>query len=129
MKPKKVIKHVMKEINAIKKHATKEQIDKLNFKELRPSEYNNCIYGQMTGNCESKASLKLIRKCCTRTVDAIGDLFQGSYTASRSKRTNENFSLLERFIYMESQNNEDIIAYLRGEKKELELTIETEWKN
>lgn len=61
---KEFIKNVKSEIKAIKKYATDEEKQNLNFKEFNPTSYQNCIYGQIANGCRTTRAVKLIRKCC-----------------------------------------------------------------
>jgi hypothetical protein len=59
---------VRKEAEALKIHATKEEREKLNFKDLFPESIYQCIYGQMTGSCSSIRAANLIESCACRYV-------------------------------------------------------------
>ena len=126
MKPEKVIKHVKKEIENIKKHATEEEIGKLDFEKLDPARPRSCIYGQMTGRCTSYRSTFLINKCASRLQNI--SLFRCGFVKEkgidRAWGFIDNVSFLESFIIQKEYNNENIIKYLKGESKKLKLTWE-----
>jgi len=65
---KKLIELVTKEAINLKANATQEELDNLNFNCLLPSDSTQCIYGQMTGNCDSKRAVELIRLSCKRVM-------------------------------------------------------------
>jgi hypothetical protein len=118
-----ILKHVRAEIENIKLFATKTQIKKLNFDTLNPEHTEKCIYGQMTGDCESPKAHNLIDKCCTKlTVDI--DRFVKSTRPVRE--FDVNFSFLEAFIYNYTDNNKNIIDYLKGATDKLKLSMHEE---
>ena len=57
-------KLVIEEATKLKKHLTKKEMNRLNYDSLLGRSYENCIYGQITGNCTSIRANKLIIKCC-----------------------------------------------------------------
>lgn len=63
-------KLVIEEAKNLKKHATKEEIERLDFENLRVFDSNQCIYGQTTGNCYSDRAVELIQKCARRVYKA-----------------------------------------------------------
>lgn len=114
---------VLNEINNIKALATTEEIESLNLLGLRPSERDKCIYGQMTGDCFSFRAQYLIEECCNTTTSF--DSLSASKTDAKKPvfdRNNRNFSYLEHCIYNHRHNNDNIIAYLKGEIPCLGLT-------
>ena len=62
MERKEFIAEVRKELKHIKANATKEEIDKLDIIDLDPSSAAHCIYGQMTGQCDSTRACELSSK-------------------------------------------------------------------
>lgn len=59
---------VTNEAILLKKHATKEEISRLNFDTINPTHNFKCIYGQMTGSCESFRAHELMLLCCKEEV-------------------------------------------------------------
>ena len=53
----------LKEIENIRKYATKEEKGKLDAETFDGSMENTCVYGQMTGSCSSDRAKELIAKC------------------------------------------------------------------
>lgn len=47
------LKQVITELKHIKRHATPEELNKLSFITFNKNNPCKCIYGQMTGNCDS----------------------------------------------------------------------------
>ena len=115
-----IIKHVKAEIENIKLFATKKQISKLNFDTLDPQHTERCIYGQMTGCCESNRAYVLINKCCTR---ATKDMDRFIKTSCIRERSVYSYSFLEAFIYNYPDNNKHIIDYIKGKTDKLRLSM------
>jgi hypothetical protein len=135
---KQFIEDVKKEARALRGHATKEELEKLDFNSLDARSSYQCIYGQITGNCTSKRAHQLISKCCTRLIDF--DEFTGkdiheaaSVTIDRPATPqllakNRDFfnlkyiSSIEGFIMLDNDaKNKNLIAYLKGETNDLVL--------
>lgn len=134
---------VAKEAKAIKKHATEREIARLDFSSLEPDQPENCIYGQMTGNCKSSRACRLIFNCCQRYIcntyegkikengfadikgNVNGEKIDGIDTPRKLKREREvsldHFSALEAYILLPNAKNKNLIAFLKGERKDLVL--------
>lgn len=65
-----LIRLATREADKIKIHATPEQINRLDKLNADPNKKEECIYGQMTGNCYSIAATQLIVACCNRVYSA-----------------------------------------------------------
>lgn len=109
---------VKKEAEALRVHATKEELGRLDIKYLDGNDIKLCIYGQMTGDCDSSRASYLIQKCAP------------CYFESESEELNiilnQNFaefrwSPLEHYIRISKARNANLIAYLKGETDTLEL--------
>ncbi len=124
MKQKTFIKDVIKEIEALKENANKEQKTKLIFATFIPDKPEQCIYGQMTGDCWSLEAAELIEKCnpgLTQVFSFIGDIsWLKTYPkkeASKEKRQKYSYiTLLEQFIVIEKYKkyNQNILSYIKG---------------
>jgi hypothetical protein len=135
---------VRKEAEALRVHATKDELKQLNLRWFDPGDYNSCIYGQATGDCHSKRAAELIEKCCVRffknRVEGTGRFtaikdegFEG--IMKRVNGTNVDgfiesrihwgkpmhFSAIEAYILLPEANNANLIAFLKGETDNLEL--------
>ncbi len=131
MKEQIFIKHVISEIEALRIHASSEQKAKLDFDSFEPMSGEQCIYGQMTGDCFSAEAAKLIKKCSSKLVTfntylkELSDL--ESYPkieATEITRDNtEYYTLLEQFITMLEYNkyNQNILSYIKGTSRKLTL--------
>lgn len=141
------LKDVEKEVRALKKTATKDELLKLDFDNLDPDSGTRCIYGQITGECSSPRASELIFRCCARYVENLPDnghhefpaakgfnvvkpLINGTsiegVTDLKSFRQHRGFVLnyfssLETYIMLPNAKNKNLIAYLRGERKNLVL--------
>src|ERR1044072_4459641 len=87
---------VRKEAEALKVHATKEELNKLRFESLFPGFADACIYGLMTGNCFSNRAAELIYSCAVRYFENkgfadIGDEGFKGVVRRVNGRTVENF--------------------------------------
>lgn len=57
---------VVDEATKLRKHATKKELNNLDYEGLIGESAYDCIYGQLTGDCKSGRAYGLIRKCCTK---------------------------------------------------------------
>src|SRR6266516_4176514 len=60
---------VRKEAEALRVHATPDELQKFDTELFEPNDPGNCIYGQMTGDCASPRAHELIANCCIRMID------------------------------------------------------------
>lgn len=137
---KQFLEDVAKEAKALKEHATNRELSNLDFESFDPGNPNECIYGQMTGICTSPRAHELIANCCIRLVDnekyddsdgfeTIAESINGeveSVEQLNEKRDKSGCALLyvstlEAYIMYEGADNENLIAYLKGERKDLVL--------
>jgi hypothetical protein len=135
---------VRKEAEALKVHATKEELKHINLKDFDPTSYSGCIYGMCTGDCHSERAAELIELCCVRFFRSRADGTSGftairyegleglikrvngakvdDFTATRTSMTTPtHFSAIEAYILLPEANNANLIAFLRGEAETLEL--------
>lgn len=66
------IQDVEHEVRTLKKHATAEEINRLNLNIFNPEYEHTCIYGQMTGSCTTLRTKDLMDKACIRVMDCTG---------------------------------------------------------
>lgn len=142
---KQFLADVMHEIEMLKKHATKKEKEALNFATFDPFYENNCIYGQLTGNCRSERSKKLMDLACKRVMNLdnganellnqsfikIVSKINGEYTGQTwiekyegdgyAYRNWSYLSALEGYINLSKAKNKQIIAYIKGEIDTLKL--------
>jgi hypothetical protein len=142
---KQFLEDVAKEARALRHKATKRELDELDFSLLDPKDEQMCIYGQMTGDCKSKRAAELILSCCKRFVDMPkedfeqlpissftalrpqinGSKIEGVKTAKDFQKTRKDFvshfSAIEAYILLPNAKNKNLIAFLKGERKDLVL--------
>lgn len=127
----------------LRKNATADELDHLDFESFNPGSDTDCIYGQMIGYCRRPRAVELIRKCATRIVKVVNpDVGNGNGLDNVScelafgaketfeRRTKDKpfwgevnyFSPIETYIAQDGADNKQLIAYLRGEIETLDLT-------
>lgn len=139
MLKKDFLNDVKHEINMLKKLATPEELSNLNFDTFNYRSESKCIYGQMTGSCESNRAEELMDASCIRVMNVRGGVnnVEGkTFTEIKSKINGENtgqgwyksnyrnyshLSVLEAYISLKDAKNEHIIKYLKGEVETLKL--------
>lgn len=121
---------VKTEAKNLRKFATKEELDKLIQEDFNPRHSDNCIYGLLTGNCDSPRAIELIKSCAPRVYKSgnyvqIGDndwVLSNKLNGSPKKISRVEFwSPIECFIYPNKQKEAAIrlLKYLKGEIKTL----------
>lgn len=118
----------------LKEHATKEELARLNLFLLNPYSPKDCIYGQMTGNCNSKRAQLLIMECAERVYDVMSDEIDNlpplngrPYLIDRGNenaRMHEWQSPIEVLLYDDTGGEfarQKLIAFLKDETQTLEL--------
>jgi hypothetical protein len=134
---KQFIEDVKKEARGLRKHATKEELAQLDFKNFDPLNEDDCIYGQCGGSCRSRRAVELITKCCRRFVKnevyialseaaSLDDAMAGINRAlngerSESPYTIEYISMIETYIATPDAKNKNLIDYLKGNRNDLVL--------
>ena len=140
-----LIKLVKQEAKNIKENATAREIKRLKIESIDPANVEQCIYGQMTGDCYSKRATNLIIKCATEVYKPITkstnplnsvelaidkDLLVGQWRKYGVERDCLFHSPIEVFIYQHCYENGNIdregnikslINYLKGVTKTLSL--------
>lgn len=126
------------EADNIRLYATKEERSKLNFLELNPANTERCIYGQMTGHCDSERAVELIQKCTVRYMrsgiskihylgfEVIQQHLNGTYVENLlehrpTKGESAHYSMIEAYICLSDAKSENLIAYIKGETEILNL--------
>lgn len=118
---------VIEEATNLKKNAKKSELRNLNFNNLDSSHVNHCIYGQMTGYCNSERSIDLMKKCASRvykTETAIAPIYTSKVNGSPKNLSRIDFwSPIEVFIdnpvNKKNGNNELLVKFLKGEINKL----------
>jgi hypothetical protein len=100
-----LIKHALAEIKNLKKKATKEEINKLVYHNFIPMSVAECIYGLMTGSCNSARAKELTPKTYKGGF-ILEDLKKGTY-----------FTALELILPNLTQiKQKEIFNYLKGKQ-------------
>jgi hypothetical protein len=139
MKKSEFLEDVAHEINALMENATKEELNRLNIFDFNPTDIDNCIYGQMTGSCESMRAKDLMDTSCIKVFDIKGghDIEGRTFTNVKSQingantgqtwgvvgqlRTYRYLSALEGYIQLKGAKNSHIINYMKGKVETLKL--------
>lgn len=128
---------VIEEATNLRKKLTKGEKEQLDFGTLDSTSRFDCLYGQTTGNCNSKRAISLIRSCCSRVYDAgkNDNDWITSATLNGSSKGKKRvipggfwdkiafFSPIEILIHLKGQkrNTKKLIQYIKGEIEELTL--------
>lgn len=111
---KEFLKEVKTEIRNIRKNATDEEKGKLDFYSFVCDSSCDCIYGQMTGNCNSKRANILTPKSykfLTRQPSVVPFLDKG-----------KDYTALEKYLLIvKPVTHRKIIDYIKGEITTLKI--------
>ena len=124
---------VIEEATLLKKHATRQELNNLDYDNLDGSYKYSCIYGQITGNCTNKRANQLIYKCAKRIyLSDEEDTFGGKLNGAPEKITNDSNRLfyyvspIEKFLYMYKKHTDlqstkvrKLVKFLKGEIDQL----------
>jgi len=142
MNKKEFLDAVTHEVVSLKKFATKKELRKLNVESLDPDNKENCIYGQMTGDCSSERAKALMDKSCiivtmkvSGSIQFLDEDFKTIKKFINGKnegqgwgidnwglhRNYSHLSALEAYICLKNAKNNKIIEFLRGESDKLVL--------
>lgn len=113
---------VIAEIKRIKRLATDEEIAKLNFSRFEHWSSCDCIYGQMTGHCDSKRANEIMPKKFA-DVDAEHSTIHVNHKykfSDQSFKKGTYFTALEKYLYMcPKTTHKHIFDFLKGKTKTL----------
>lgn len=118
------LQEVKQELDTIKEKATKTEIGNLNFDRFNHNSVSNCIYGQMTGDCDSPRAKELYPKkyddVWDESIAVVGEINRSF--KSQSMREGTYLTALEKYLYMTTRNkHNEVIKYLKGEINEIKL--------
>jgi hypothetical protein len=121
MKKAEFLQLVQIELDNIKEKATKEEICKLNFGRFNHDKKSCCVYGQMTGHCNSDRAHELQVK--TFSDLALSGLYAAFVTFSlQSMEEGDDYTALEKYLFMvKSPQHLEIIQYLKSEINTIKL--------
>lgn len=122
---------VEKEAVNLKLHATKEELEKLNLKKFKYWTPKECIYGLLTGSCNSDRASELISKCCSKvyfpdkkpkSMFLYEVLNETPNEIDKHCRTQQFASPIEKWLFISSEeNHKKLIEYLKDETIKLNL--------
>jgi hypothetical protein len=148
MKKKEFLADVVHEVQALRTHATSEELDNLYFEIFDPNRKTKCIYGQMSGSCTSSRAKVLMDLSCKRVWNLNKNLasyslirnpkftevkkfINGQYTGqgwhtydhygNEWNRDLRYISALEGYIFLKDAKVKHIFEYLTGKVEKLEL--------
>jgi hypothetical protein len=128
---RKLVKEVHIEARKLRELATDAERGCLNFDTLNPRYPRECIYGQMTGLCYSRRAESLIAACASSYIAAESFLEEVScsFEPASPKTTDIHkvldtvcyWSPIEVYISHSDADNKQLVAFLKGERKTLNL--------
>ncbi len=134
---KQLVEETEKEARLLRQYATLDERDNLDLDTFDPLDRQNCIYGQMTGSCFSKRATSLIKKCAAMVVHLEEEedcSIPIEYAPCRLPRGNKRkltltsnraeqhyFSPIEIYIAQEDADIPQLLAFLQGNSKKLNL--------
>jgi hypothetical protein len=110
---------VRTEAEALRVHATSEELGRLDFETMIPSHCKKDIYGQMTGDFDSGRATELKQKCARVFID--GDIQDLELIGIHECFTDFSWTPIEYYELCAEANNANLISYLKGETETLEL--------
>jgi hypothetical protein len=134
-----LIEDVRKEAEALRVHATKEELGRLDISKLDPTKTNLCVYGLMSGHCNSDRAVSLIKSCARRYVKTAsicdikyegfeqilkiinGETVDDLQESRKDLFEDGHYSAIEAYILLPEAKNAKLIAFLKGETDNLEL--------
>lgn len=128
-----LVELVKKEAKKLRGKLKKQEIKNLNFDSLDGNHTDNCIYGQIAGDCTNKRANSLIIDCCEKVYNTrdTNDLIEecklnGKPTVVSSYRLHNYISPIELYIYKNrtnlKANNKKLIDYLKGLTNKLDIS-------
>ncbi len=140
------LKDVRYEVEMLRQHATDDEKENLVFRFFDPDNFQQCIYGLMTGDCRSHRAQELMDKSCIRVMDIPKQTFtsnslnnssfndprfviNGKYSGQtwkddesyKNRRDMRFLSALEGYIYLKDAKNRNVLDYIKGKIDVLEL--------
>lgn len=127
-KEKQLQRLVRHEAKALRRNATTEEKERLDFDTLNPKKGDYCVYGQLCHNCFRPRAVELMRKCASRVynyesftnLENTGRVDEANGPAENKDR-DTFWSPIEVFIVQKNneKNNKKLIQYIKGETNEL----------
>lgn len=129
---------VLSEATSLRELATPPEKNNLNVYTIFPSNREKCVYGQMTGSCNSPRAIELMQKCCTQyfhnedydltSLREVLSHVNGKDSVVVAPRVRRHgiayFSSIESYIIIKGAKCAELLSYIKGETNELNLKIE-----
>ncbi len=119
---------VIAEATKLKKNATKNELHSLDISILDTTSVNQCIYGQMTGNCFTSRATELIELSCEKVFKRIFHMEKITGELNGSPKGEHRcfyWSPIELFIDSKRNrtngNNKRLVDFLKDETQTLKL--------
>ena len=126
---KRLAELVKEEAKNLRINATAEELNNLTDTILSPDSPTKCLYGLMTGSCESSRAIKLINICCSVRIKNFKGIMSDNYELSESsflkaprrnnwsiKTENMRFSPIEVMLWLAPASDiKMLVKYLRSE--------------
>lgn len=114
---------VKRELTNIKKYATVEELNNLNFYDLNPLDHRFCIYGQLTDSCYNERATELIKLCCNTKTSFEGVDKYSKLITEKPRFLNQGHTYVEHFIIHHKEYNQHIVDFLKGETDKLIIKL------
>jgi len=115
MKKKDFLQLVEAEALHLRNNATDKEKDNLDFDALYANSSTRCVYGQMTGTCDSDRAKELYPK----TFYTL-PMLDASFTQTKVRgflASGERFTALEAYIIMKGAKKKSLLNYIKGNRK------------
>lgn len=125
MKKQTLLNLVKKEIEHLIQHATEEEKDRLCIEILDPESKSKCIYGLMTGYCDSPRAKQLYPKLFNKIAfSSFAQWDRSEKEASYYKHNQYKwFTPLEVYIVLRKANLKSVVSCIKGEISLNELKL------
>lgn len=104
---------VVEEAVNLKKYATQEEIEKLDFIDLDPDDGTRCIYGQMTGTCFSSRASILLNQCTKPLTNSFFKI-EPPRVSEFHPFDRMEYSAIEYYILQPKAKSRILIDFLKG---------------
>lgn len=129
---KEFLQLVLEEAHTLKEHATSDELSNIQIGNLDPDSARKCIYGLMTGHCDSPRAISLLGSCAvpfTSSLDQIDKSsiveptfnYKGNPFLSANLSIRSWFSPIELYIYHAEDLGQSLVYFLNGKKDKLTM--------
>jgi len=120
------LKNVRIELNNLRLNATDEEKSKLDINKLNASDSIMCIYGQMTGHCNSKRAIELTPKKYEFIINEndnfnLDDLLMDIKDISLIE-DEQIYTALEKYLFLiDDKQRGIVIDFIKGDRKTIDV--------